>query len=321
MQYVNDSFQIESPLDFPKDKKILGLSDLHYRNISQNFYYEKLFQFYRYLIQSYRGKVDLILIPGDLIFCLGKSFDNQLYFSQLKYDLQMLSDDIGAPICISLGNHDLPFSTMSEEDKKNYDMAKHLDNRSKGIFVLDNEQAYFGDICVTGFSPERNCYGTGQMPNPALENARKSFLDCHFSFSAKDINILMSHDNKFFTYPEIASQYGELYEYLTLILGGHLHDGYIPHWLQRICGSSLKDNGFWEKVPPRIDMCRGAFIVSQNHTSDVILSKDFNSIVSLKSEEAASVVLRGVAKYSWIIPSTPTYSEIDIVSQTRKKTL
>jgi len=64
-------------------------------------------------------------------------------------------------------------------------------------------------------------------------------------------------------------------------------------------------------------MCRGAFKVSSSDTSSVILP---DSKVDLAYNEALSVVLRGVAKYSWIIPATPSYTEIEITGQTRKLT-
>jgi len=321
MAFFKEHYVVESPLDFAKDKHLLGLSDLHYGSLSHNFHYNQLYEFYRSLVRWYRGQIDMILIPGDLLFCLGKRFDDKIYFSQLQSDLRHLAQDIGAPICISLGNHDLPFSSMSEADKKNYDLAKHLNAPEEGIFVLDNEQKDFDDICVTGFSPVRENYLPGALSYSDLKQVHDQFSACGFGFDEKQINILLSHENKFFTYPEAAKQYGHLYDMLTLILGGHLHDGYVPLWLQHMCKGSLKDYGICEKFPPNIDMCRGAFVVSKDHVSDVILNPQVDSIVSLTEAEAASIILRGVAKYSWFLPSVPTVAEIDIVSKSRKRVL
>lgn len=180
---------------------------------------------------------------------------------------------------------------------------------------INNEQVYFDPVCVTGFSPVRDAYSTFSMSNPALEMAYESFQECNFTFSKDMVNILMSHENKFFTYPEIASKLGNLYQCLTLIIGGHLHDGYVPIWLQDLFQYRLQDYGVWENFPPKIDMCCGAFKVSQDYTSSILYSGEK---VHLENQEALSVVCRGVAKYSWFIPATPSYTEIEIIGNSRQ---
>ena len=319
MKITRDFYQIKTMLMLEKKKRILFFSDLHYGIISYLFYQEYLKNFYHSLVRSYKQKsVDAILIPGDLLFSFS-SFKDTKYFKQLSDDLKRLSQKLGTPVCISYGNHDLPLlEKLTEEKKYNLYLKSHLEDISNGIYVLDNEQATFGDLCITGFSPVRDAYNTFSMPNPALEMSYESFQKCNFHFSNENVNILMSHDNKFFTYQENASKYKDLYEYLTLIVGGHLHDGYMPMWFQTMFGESLKDYGIWEKLPPKIDMCRGAFKVSNLCTSSMIFS-DF--IIPLNKNESLSVVGRGVAKYSWFIPATPSYAEIEItgISKQLKK--
>lgn len=317
MRIIRDFYQIKTNLMLEKKKRILSFSDLHYGNISSLFYQEYLKDFYHHLIRSYKQKpVDAILIPGDLLFYF-QSFKDTKYFEQLSKDLKNISQKLGTPVCISYGNHDLPLSPekLAESAKRDLDLKTQLEDIFNGIYVLDNEQVSFDNLCITGFSPVRDAYNTLSMPNPALEMAYQSFQTCNFNFSKENVNVLMSHENKFFTYQENASKYKDLYEYLTLIIGGHLHDGYMPLWLQTMFRDSLKDYGIWEKIPPKIDMCRGAFKVSNQCTSSMI---DSNFIIPLNSNEALSVIGRGVAKYSWFIPATPSYTEIEIIGDSRQ---
>jgi len=313
MKIKKDYFNLKTNLVLEREKRLVCFSDLHYGNISYYFYQNYLNGFYRQIALAYNGKnVDAILIPGDLLFYF-QSFQGKKYFEQLKNDLKNLSQRLGSPVILSYGNHDLPFD-FEKLNEQALDLKKQLEDVSNGLYVLNNEQISFGDLCITGFSPLRDAYNTWGMPNPAFRMAYEAWQKCNFSFSNQMCNVLLSHENKFFTYPELTQYYGKLYENLTLILGGHLHDGHVPLWFQEKCRNSLKDYGIWEKIPPTIGMCRGAFLVTNHDTSSVILP---DASITLNPDEALSVVLRGVAKYSWFIPATPSYTEILIEGNTR----
>lgn len=321
MKVLDDKYRIYKEGVNGRDRRFISLSDLHYGTLQQLFYKGYMKKFFEHIINSNKEKqVDAILVPGDLLFWLS-NYQGKDFVEALKRDLENLSYSLSAPICISYGNHDLPFNdNMSDAEKKEWDLAYHIENTSDGIYVLNNEQKRFDDIVVTGFSPRREAYATNAMPNKALNMAKETFDKCNFTFDEDDLNILMSHDNKFFTYEQIASQYGDLYDYLTFIIGGHLHDGYMPLWLQNMCKNKLADKGIWENIPPFIDMCRGTFKVSNVRTSKVILpSINEYTDISLNSNEAASIVNRGVAKYSWFIPSTPSTVTIDVISNKKLK--
>ena len=321
MKVVNDKYIVEKEGLNVGVKRFISLSDLHYGTIQQLFYKGYMEKFFDYIVSVNKGKrVDAILIPGDLLFWLS-NYQDKNFVKALKRDLEFLSYSLSAPICISYGNHDLPFneSILSDEEKKEWDLAQYIENTSEGIYVLNNEQRRFDDVVVTGFSPNRDAYATNAMPDQALAMAKETFDKCDFTFDKKDLNILMSHENKFFTYEQVASQYEDLYDYITLIIGGHLHDGYMPIWLQNIFKEQLKDKGIWEKIPMGIDMCRGAFKVSSSKTSDVILPEGCEyADLNLKSDEAASIVNRGVAKYSWFIPSTPSMVTVEVIPENPK---
>lgn len=317
MKVTNDKYIIEKEGLDVGVKRFISISDLHYGTLQQLFYKGYMKNFFDYLkMENKNKKVDAILIPGDLLFWLS-NYKDKKFVSALKRDLEDLSYSLSAPICISYGNHDLPFNEekLTDAEKSEWDLAQYIENKSDGIFVLNNEQRRFDDVVVTGFSPSRSAYETTAMPGKALDMAKKVFDNCHFQFSKDDVNVLMSHENKFFTYEQIAKYYGDLYEYLTFIIGGHLHDGYMPLWLQDILKEQIKDYGIWEKIPMTIDMCRGAFKVSSSKTSNVILPKKEDYLdISLNSDESASIVNRGVAKYSWFIPATPSVTSIEVQS-------
>ena len=307
MKIVEDFYHIQTA-DCKKAKSFLSFSDIHYGTLQQMFYKGTMKKFFDYLVEKNKD-VEAIFIPGDLLFYL-TNFKDKNFLVALINDLENLVNRLGVPIFISYGNHDLPLNeqNLSEEEKRKLDLGHYLDNRKKGIYVLDNEQVSFNDVVITGFSPRRDDYSPNSMPS-CLFKVKECFERCHFEFSKGSIHIFLSHENKFLTHPSIISEYGELYESLTCIIGGHLHDGYMPLWLQALCKESLKDYGIWEKIPPKINMCRGLFKVSQNSISEVIFP---NEIVRLSKEECASIVNRGVAKYSWFLPSTPSYTKIQI---------
>lgn len=316
MKVKVDNYKVSTQVNLDKAIKLVSFSDIHYSVLQQLFYKEYMKKFYDYIIEYSKG-AKAILIPGDLISWLIKYQDSR-FLKSLSRDLKNLSYVMGSPIFISYGNHDLPFKEkdLTEEEIIYWSLRKYLDDRPNGIYVLDNEQVRFDNLVVTGFSPSRDVYSRAAMPNNALNQALECFLNCKFKFDKQNINILLSHDNKFFTYHQNAKKLKDLYSNLTLILGGHLHDGYIPFWFQNILEESLKDYGLWEKIPMIIDMCRGAFKVSENETSKVILPSD--EVINLHEEEALSIVNRGVAKYSWLIPCTPSYTEIEICRKLNK---
>lgn len=318
MRIIDDKYIIKKEGLNVGEKRFISFSDLHYGTIQQLFYKGYMQNFFAYIKDSNKSnKVDAILIPGDLLFWLSR-YQEKDFIKALKRDLEDLSYSLSAPICISYGNHDLPFneSILSEEEKKEWDLAQYIENTSDGIYVLNNEQKRFDDIVITGFSPSRDAYATNAMPDKAIDIAASTFAKCNFTFDKKDLNILLSHENKFFTYEQAHSLYENLYDYITFIIGGHLHDGYMPIWLQRIFKEQLKDWGIWENIPMGIDMCRGAFKVNSSATSEVILPEENEyTRLNLKSNESASIVNRGVAKYSWFIPSVPSMVTIEVIPE------
>lgn len=310
MQITRDYFVVRKDfLDITK--RFLSFSDLHYSYLQQLFYKKTMSEYFAQIIQNEK-QVDGVLIPGDLLFYLS-NFPDERYLNALKEDLQNLVYSLSAPAFISYGNHDFPLCQESIKEKEKWDLKYFLEDRSNGIYVLDNEQVKIDNMTITGFSPKRDAYNTTYMPDKALSMAYQEFQECGFDFPSNHLNILLSHENKFFTYPNIACEYGDLYQSLALIVGGHLHDGYLPIILQKMFQTQINDQGIWEMIPPSIDMCRGLFKVSNSFTSEVILPDfDHPTFVYLKEWESASIVNRGVAKYSWFFYGRPSYSLIDI---------
>ncbi len=317
---IDDKFTINKDIGNCKDKHIISFSDIHYGYLQQLFYQKALRKYFAHIYETQKT-VDATLIPGDLIFWL-KNYQGKKYLKNLKDNLKEIANVMQSPVVISYGNHDLPFKKELEQQEY-WNLRSHIEDRKNGVFVLDNEQLRIQDMVITGFSPSRSAYNPNSMPEEALKEAQLCFQSANFFLNENDLNILMSHENKFFTHPNIINEYKELYNNLTLIIGGHLHDGYIPWCIQKMFSKHLKDYGIWEKIPPKINMCRGAFKVSsENVSSGYFPNEEGVSNISLESNETASIINRGVAKYSWFIPGAMSITHINIENtRKRKKTV
>jgi len=311
---INVDNYMFSKAGLKKDKKFLSFSDIHYGVLQQLFYKGYMQDYFANMIQ-FREGCDGVLIPGDLLFWLKKYQDTE-YLKALSRDLKDLSYNLRVPIFISYGNHDLPFKSNSfdESEREYWSLKNYLNDRYNGVYVLENEQIRFGDTVITGFSPSRNVYDTTIKEGEALELCYEAFKECGFVFNSDSVNIMLCHNNKFLASLGATQFYGDLYKDLSLIIGGHWHDGYLPFWFQSIFHDVLKDNGLCElTMPPVIDMCRGMFKVSKNGVSEVFLPND-SSVISLAEDEVSSVVNRSVAKYSWFLPSKPSLTCVEIVN-------
>lgn len=318
MQIIDDKYTIKKQILNSQNKSLISFSDIHYGLMAQLFYRKSIEKYLNHIYQN-THKIDAILIPGDLLFWIIK-YQNKEYLKNLNQFLNALSYNLSTPIFISYGNHDLPFKTsLKEEEKEFWNLRNYIEDRLNGIYVLDNEQYRLHDMVITGFSPNRTAYNPNSMPDEAIKEAYDSFINANFIFKENDINILMSHENKFFTHPKALKNYENLYEKLTLIIGGHLHDGYIPLFIQKIFLDSLKDNGIWEKFPPNINMCRGAFKVSKDSVSSVYLPKENFLNLDLNRTETASIINRGVAKYSWFISGAMAVTYINIETEKKRE--
>jgi len=310
MHIINDKYIINKDLGDCKEKHLISFSDIHLGYLQQIFYQKTLRKYFNYIYKT-KKTVDATLIPGDLIFWI-KNYQGKKYLQNLKDTLKEIADTMQSPVIISYGNHDLPFKKELEQQEY-WNLSSYIEDRKNGVYVLDNEQLRIQDMVITGFSPSRGAYNPNSMPTKALQEAQLCFQNANFSFNENDLNILMCHENKFFTHPNIINEYKELYHALTLIIGGHLHDGYIPWGIQKMCSKHLKDYGIWEKIPPKINMCRGAFKVSSENVSSVYLPNEKEDTqILLESNETASIINRGVAKYSWFIPGAMSVTQINI---------
>ena len=316
MKITRDYYQLLIKNQNHSNYRFISFSDLHYSLLQQLFYQGKMNRFFETIIKKEKN-IDGILIPGDLLSYLSK-YPNKKIVEALKWDLENLSYQLRTQIFISYGNHDFPLMKEKELEEEKWNLKYFLEDRKNGIYVLDNEQIVKDSLTITGYSPKREAYNTTYMPTKALQMSFQEFQTHNFPFDKNHVNILLSHENKFFSYPEAIKEYKDLYQYLTLIVGGHLHDGYIPIGMQKMFEKQLKDYGIWEKYPPKIDMCRGLFKVSKNGLSQVILPSE-NSQIILEKEETASIINRGVAKYSWVIYGRPSYTMIEIIEEKEKK--
>ncbi len=325
MNATREHFIVETPTNSPRIKHFLGLSDLHYCERMLKYYPAILETFYRELVDRYQENVNLdaILIAGDLVSCGAEGFANQYYFEVLREDLSYLSDVFWAPVLVSLGNHDIleNWEHLTEHEKSKFDMMMHLHSPEHGIYVLHNSQYVDSEFTVTGYTPKREFYSRFHPQENACEVC-EDFQKQHFVFPKDHVNILLCHSNEFFMYPDILKYYPTLYQDVTILFGGHAHDGFVPRMFQPFLGESMETMGIVRRKMPFASFRRGGFVVSEKGVSKPKMSlKDEDMKLLLQEEEMASIISRGVAKYSWYFPSSPSYTEIEVVrdySRSRK---
>ncbi len=304
MIYTKDVYCIQTPkMHSPRVRKFLGLSDLDYSQRTLHYYNHVLWPFYHTLFQEVRNhNFDAILIAGDLISEVYDQKSAREILEQLREDLVNLSDRFWAPVCISYGESDQKFNHQVQRDskKRKMDLMNQLHHPGDGIFVLDNCQKSFDEFTVTGYYPDLRV-----NPNDAQAIAQ-DFFQKEFWFDDDSLQILLCHNPHLLTNVSVMQELLGLSSKITLLFGGHQKDGYIPLEIQSFLGSFLRDYGLSGHL------CRGGFVVSENQVSYVPSNTNDISSIDLRMNEFASIVSRGLAKYSWYVPSSPSYTIMEV---------
>lgn len=171
---------------------------------------------------------DYIFIPGDIIYSsddlLNK--DNREKIEYLFNNLSKISK-----VFISLGNHDL-----KDGRESNYkDTLKYLKSLEKNndIYILNNEAIDLDDITVVGFSPRYECYYE-KYDDYWIKYFIEDFNKSSYKFDKKKYNIFLTHSPVIISKKETLELLNEDLKDIDLILCGHMHDGLIPRFIQRI---------------------------------------------------------------------------------------
>ncbi len=286
MTIINEKINLTSN-KITKDYTFCLLSDIHNTKYSRTKLWDKVIQ------KIKEQNPDYIFMPGDIIYEADDLKDNETK-EKLEYLLNGLS--FIAPLFISIGNHDLKDSKLLKAKDTLY-YLKSLENDR--IHVLNNETFSINeDITTIGFSPRLNTYYP-LYKKYRVEYFIEDLLNSDLKYDKDKYIILLSHS------PEIVKELSDnidemiisakekenieklkaakkILEDINLVLCGHMHDGNIPRWMQKIGiikgdkgiaaieGQSLK-NTFWI-----VKYCRGIINV-------------FN---------AKAIISRGVTKWS-----------------------
>jgi predicted MPP superfamily phosphohydrolase len=238
MAIINEKINLTSN-KITKDYAFCLLADIH------NTKYIKIKLWNKVIQKVKEQNPDYTFISGDIIYEADDLKDIKTK-EKLEYLLNGLSAI--APLFISIGNHDLKDSKLLKaKDTLNY--LKSLENDR--IHVLNNETFSINeDITIVGFSPRLNAY------YPTYKEHRVKYfiedlLNSDFKYDKNKYIILLSHS------PEVVKELSDnidrmivnaknkkdikkfkaakkILEDMNLVLCGHMHDGNIPHWIQKI---------------------------------------------------------------------------------------
>lgn len=231
--------------------KIFVVSDLHYHEHLNKEIYLNL------ISQCKKIKPDFIIIPGDMIET-NKFINNEkeeLFFENIFKKLSKIS-----PVIVIPGNHEISNSCLTKS--RNKEIKETLDyfekyNNFKNIYFLNNKQIKINNITFTGFNPRVETYLTynnEKVNKMIIEDYKKSGL----KMKNIDFNILITHSPLAILQNEVIDGIDDFKYNTDLVITGHLHDGYLPKFLDKKCKNT--DIGLF--ITPRVKMkpgipCRG----------------------------------------------------------------
>jgi len=283
-----------------KAKKFRIISDLHIgiRTITNKG--NKIIQPLEKYFQD-QSEIDAILIPGDLVNG-ARSFNNLEYMRQLRSLLASLGEV--APTIISKGNHDLWLE--NSETAKNYKTLETV----KNVFPLDNEQIEIDGVVYTGFSPRHTAYSVFQQGKKANQMFIEDWQNSELEFEKDKLNILLNHAPHLIANPQALKELREIYQSVTLIASGHLHNGVIPDVIEQKFTRWLKDRGVWPSTKTAFvnDMCRGGYALGLKKTLVALPKEEQEMLIELLDYEAALVVSKGANR----VIDPPSVTEVSI---------
>ncbi len=302
-----------------QSKTILHLGDLHEGINSINKWGEisnKLF--YKFLENL--DNIDVVVINGDNANG-AKSYKNATYKKLIDDKIEILSEK--APVIIGKGNHDM-WGTDAEIDE----LYKGLGKGNPNVYVLDNNYADVNGVRFLGFSPRFESYDIFNQGKKSDRMVVEDYrtVESNFKFASDKPNIFISHAPHAFNNALMLKMYSDLYEYCVVNLSAHIHDGFMPTWLDRMIKSLIdnpnllkyefiqkclewaSDKGIWESPNTGFiaKYCRGARFVGNGEIGKTILLNEN----SYKLEDDKFIMVKEQ-------PSTI----IDATGENRNKTL
>ncbi len=176
-------------------------------------------------------KPDYICFVGDLI-----DSPTVLFNDKKVYELKYLIEKCGfiAQTMIVLGNHDFIDKTQQGfPDVFDETSVWNEINDGKSVFVLNDKLHIDSDVAFYGYRQKRNAYyfsgdykqGADNFYNDL--NAQKEF---HQLSQTDKFNVFLGHSPEFLHLPHVQ----ELLRFSNLCLTGHLHNGCVPYFLDKV---------------------------------------------------------------------------------------
>ena len=207
-----------------KDLKIVLISDIHYSSLTD---IDNLYQ-----LKNNIGKLDpnYICVAGDIIDCLNFVSDKILMkkFYDWIHNLGNINDKT-IPVLVSLGNHDMSFkkNKLNRDNSIYNEYFKNL--KGSNTYILDN--SYYEDeyVFITGFTQPKDSFHN--IDSLKIEKDYYNKLNYKLlSPNNKKIKIALIHSPINLTNKHIAYK---LRNY-DLILSGHMHNGMIPSFIEKV---------------------------------------------------------------------------------------
>jgi len=240
-----------------------------------------------------QSDIDAVLIPGDHVN-RASSFVNKDVMNQLCLVLSEIVERVpNTPVILSMGNHD-----KYRQTPETLEAYKSLGD-IKNVYPLDNEKIEFKGVVYAGFSPRHTAYRLLAHGVIANRMTVKDFHASGLTFDPNQLNILLNHAPHLMSNKHALCELKEIYEALTLIVSGHLHNGGISDDFEQNILSKFKwlqDKGRWPSIKTGFvnNMSRGGFVLSDKREFVSFPTRGEEALINLSDERAALLVSKGV---------------------------
>ncbi len=244
----NEKFTLSSN-KIEKDYLISFMGDLHMRETTKYEFIDSI------LKKIYETNPNFVIFDGDIAYDSDDFYNSQI-LERLNYFVSMLTKKY--PLLFVSGNHELKIGKSGL--KPNLEFLTNFSN----VEILDNKQITIDNLSLTGFAPSENGYFYSKEEEfYNCDTYINEFKNSNFSFDKDKYNIFITHDPIMAKNKYVIEKLSAYYKSIDLILSAHLHNGYIPQFIQDIF-PSIADKGIGifklkEKVPCVyiLNNCRG----------------------------------------------------------------
>ena len=305
--YVTD-YKLTTPtLNRNMPLKIMVASDIHYQPHVSRELFTQLVEYAMVL------KPDFIAMPGDQIETIDflDCIDDKLFFESI---IRALSEI--APLIIIPGNHEIgeatktnffKSSTNDNRRKSNIKALKYFEglNRIKNVYFLNNEQIKINGVTFLGFNPKIESY-LKLNSRKVEEEFISDYLKSDLKMSESDYNVLLTHSPIQIIKSSVFNSIDDFKKLTDLLITGHLHDAYLPKFLDSSLGDT--DIGLfftpfiapYPGIPCRglYDFGRGYLLISQGYrkwTADISL---FNFFEKFTANDVEKLVISNAKEKS-----------------------